>query len=76
MSTLREQMQADLLLRGITPRTQRDYLREVSNLAKYFGKSPEALTDQEVKEYLIHLLEDKKLSGGTYKYYVGGIQFL
>ena len=40
MGTLRDQMQADLQLRGITPRTQKDYLREVSNLAKYFNKSP------------------------------------
>jgi integrase/recombinase XerD len=50
MGKLREQMQADLHLRGITPRTQKDYLREVSNLAKYFDKSPEELGEKEVKE--------------------------
>lgn len=49
MSTLREQMQADLQLRGITPRTQKDYLREVRNLAKFFDKSPEELGEKEVK---------------------------
>ena len=76
MSTLREQMQGDLQLRGITPRTQKDYLREVSNLAKYFNKSPEDLGESEIKEYLVHLLKDRKLSGGTYKYYVSGIKFL
>ena len=46
MSTLREQMEADLQLRGITPRTQKDYLREVSKLAKYFKKSPEELGEK------------------------------
>jgi len=76
MSTLREQMQTDLQLRGITPRTQKDYLREVSNLAKYFNKSPEELGEKEVKEYLVHLLKDGKISGGTYRYYVSGIKFL
>jgi integrase/recombinase XerD len=76
MSTLREQMQADLQLRGITPRTQKDYLREVSNLAKYFNKSPEELGEKEIKEYLVHLLRDGKISGGTYRYYVSGIKFL
>jgi integrase/recombinase XerD len=75
MSTLREQMQADLQLKGITPRTQKDYLREVSKLAKYFNKSPEELGEKEVKEYLVHLLKDGKISGGTYKYYVSGIKF-
>jgi len=69
-------MQADLQLKGITPRTQKDYLREVSNLAKYFNKSPEELGEKEIKEYLVHLLKDRKLSGGTYKYYVSGIKFL
>jgi integrase/recombinase XerD len=76
MSTLREQMQADLQLRGITPRTQKDYLREVSKLAKYFNKSPEELGEKEIKEYLVHLLKDGKISGGTYRYYVSGIKFL
>jgi site-specific recombinase XerD len=76
MGTLRDQMQADLHLKGITPRTQKDYLREVSNLAKYFNKSPEELGEKEVKEYLVHLLKDRKISGGTYKYYVSGIKFL
>jgi integrase/recombinase XerD len=76
MSTLREQMQTDLQLRGITARTQKDYLREVSNLAKYFKKSPEELGEKEIKEYLVHLLKDGKISGGTYRYYVSGIKFL
>jgi integrase/recombinase XerD len=76
MSTLREKMLAELQLRGITPRTQTAYLREVANLENYFNKSPEELGAEEVKEYLVHLLEDRKLSEGTYKYYVAGIKFL
>ena len=41
MDELREQMIRDLQLKGITPRTQKKYLREVTNLSNYFGKSPE-----------------------------------
>ncbi len=76
MSKLREQMLTDLQLKGITPGVQKKYLREVSNLAKYFGKSPEELGEQEVKKYLVHLLEERKLSRGTYRNYVSGIKFL
>jgi site-specific recombinase XerD len=76
MSTLREQMAADLQLRGITPRTQKKYLREVGNLAKYYHKSPQDLGEQEVKDYLVHLLNDKGLSVGTYRNYAAGIKFL
>ena len=43
MSTLREQMLADLQLKGLTPKTQKIYLREVRKSAKYFKKSPEEL---------------------------------
>jgi integrase/recombinase XerD len=76
MSTLREKMLEDLQLRGITPRTQKRYIREVRDLANYFKKSPEELAEEEVKKYLVHLLEDRKLSTGTYKNYVAGIKFL
>jgi len=76
MGTLREQMAADLQLRGITPRTQKKYLREVSNLAKYYHKSPQDLGEQEVKDYLVHLLKDRGLSVGTYRTYAAGIKFL
>ena len=76
MSKLKEQMKADLQLRGFKPRTQKTYLREVSNLARYFDKSPEELGKEEVKKYLLHLIKDKKLSQGTFKFYVSGIKFL
>jgi len=66
MSKLKEQMKADLQLKGFKPNTQRTYLREVSNFARYFDKSPEELGKEEVKEYLLHLMNDKKLSQGTF----------
>ncbi len=76
MGTLRDQMLADLQLRGIPPRTQKSYLREVRNFAKYFDKSPEELGESEVKEYLLHLLKERKLSDGTFRFYYSGLKFL
>ena len=76
MNTLREQMVADLQLRGLTPKTQRIYLREVSNYAKYFGKSPEELGEKELREYLLYFLNERKLSTGTYRFYYQGLKFL
>lgn len=75
MSKLREQMRADLQLIGITPKTQHIYLREVSNLAKYFKKPPEQLEENELKEYLLYLLNERNLSQGTYRFYVAGLKF-
>ena len=76
MDTLREKMLAELQLRGITLRTQTAYLREIAKLENYFNRSPEELGEEEVKEYLVHMLEDRGLSSGTYKYYAAGIKFL
>ena len=53
MEKLREQMRVDLQLSGIKPRTQKNYLREVENLAKYFNRSPEELGETELKEYML-----------------------
>jgi len=76
MSTLREQMVEELQLKGLTPRTQHVYLREVSNYAKYFGKSPEKLGEKQLREYLLYLLNERKLSKGTYRFYYQGLKFL
>jgi len=76
MSTLREQMLADIQLKGVTPKTQKIYLREVSNYAKHFKKSPEELGEKEFREYLLYLLNDRKLSKGTYRFYYQGLKFL
>jgi integrase/recombinase XerD len=76
MSTLREQMAADLQLRGLTPKTQGVYLREVSNYAKYFGKSPDQLGEEELRQYLLYLLKERQLATGTYRFYFQGLKFL
>ena len=76
MGTWREQLQADLQLKGITPRTQHNYLREADNLEQYFSKSPEELQESEIKDYLLHLLHDKKVSEGTFRFYVAALKAL
>jgi site-specific recombinase XerD len=75
MGKLREQMIQDLQLKGTTPHTQHIYLREVGNLARYFGKSPDELSENEIKEYLLHLRESG-LADGTFRFYAAGIKFL
>ena len=62
MGKLRDQMLADLQLRGATPRTQKTYLREVNNLAKYFNRSPAELGEDELKEYMLYLMKERHLS--------------
>ena len=76
MGKLREQMLVDLQLSGAKPSTQRAYLREAANLAKYFNRSPEQLGEGELKEYLLHMMKERHLSEGTFRFYVAGLKFL
>jgi site-specific recombinase XerD len=76
MTKLREQMLADLQLSGATPRTQKTYLREAGNLAKYFNRSPAELGEDELKEYMLYLMKERHLSAGTFRFYVAALKFL
>lgn len=75
MEELTDQMRKDLQLRGITEKTQNIYLREVGNFVKYFDRSPEDLGEEELREYLLHLLNERHLSQGTFRFYVSGLKF-
>ena len=76
MGKLRDRMLVDLQLSGAKPSTQRTYLREAENLAKYFHKSPEQLGEDELKAYLLYLMKERHLSEGTFRFYVAGLKFL
>ena len=76
MGKLRDQMLADLQLCGAKPMTQRNYLREAQNLAKYFNRSPAELGENELKEYLLYLIKERHLSEGTFRFYVAALKFL
>jgi len=69
-------MLADLQLRGVVPSTQKTYLREVSNFAKYFNRSPEELGEDEIKEYMLYLMRERHLSDGTFRFYICALKFL
>jgi integrase/recombinase XerD len=54
MSTLRERMIQDMQLRGFSPRTQESYARAVRKLAEHYHKSPDLVTDEELRQYFLH----------------------
>ena len=76
MKSLRDRMRVDLQLSGAKPITQRIYLREADNLVNYFNRSPEELGEAELKEYLLHLIQERHLSEGTFRFYVAALKFL
>lgn len=61
-SKLREEFTNHLILQRYSPKTQQAYIDAVYGLARYHMKSPDKLSNDEIQEYLMHLIEDKKLA--------------
>jgi integrase/recombinase XerD len=76
MGKLREQMKGDLELRGLSPHTQENYLRHVSQFSRHYGRSPRHLGEKEIKEYLLYLLREKKVSTATVNQCYHALKFL
>jgi len=76
MGRLREQMKGDLELKGLSLNTQEIYLWHVSHFARHFNKSPRHLGEKEIKEYLLYLIREKKLSSSTVNLCYSALKFL
>jgi site-specific recombinase XerD len=59
MTPLRQRLLDDLQLRNYAPRTIDCYVRAVAHFAKHFGRSPEQLDAEAVRQYQLHLLAQK-----------------
>jgi integrase/recombinase XerD len=66
----------DRQLRHLAASTQRQYIAHVAGFAKYFVKSPEELDIEAVRQYQLHLLNDRKLSPEAVNQYISAVKFL
>lgn len=53
MTPLRLRMIEDMRLRGLATATQENYVLAVSLLARHYGKSPELLTPEEIRAWIL-----------------------
>jgi site-specific recombinase XerD len=66
----------EMKLRNLAPRTIEVYVSRVAHYARYFGRSPEVLGREEVRSYLLHLVQEKKVSWSVYNQTVAALRFL
>jgi integrase/recombinase XerD len=74
MSALRYRMIEDMKLAGLAEETQRAYIRAVRQLTAHYGKPPDQLSEEEVRTYLLALI-DQRVARGTFKSTRFGVQF-
>ncbi len=65
MTHLRQRMIDDMQLRGFSAKTQEAYLRAVCQLAEHYNKSPEDISEEELRQYFLYLKNVRQLSRST-----------
>ena len=75
MDNCKERMLNDMQLSGFSERTQESYLRAVRQLENFWGKSPELITEEEVRQYFLHIKNNLQYATGTMKIAYYGIRF-
>jgi site-specific recombinase XerD len=59
-------MLEDMQMRNFSPHTRDAYLRAVAQLALYYKRSPDQLGTEEVRTYLLHLINDRRVAPSTF----------
>lgn len=75
MTVLRQKMLEDMQLRGLSRRTQETYMQAVGQLARHYNKSPDQITEAELREYFLYLKNVRRVSRSTCTIALCGIKF-
>ena len=75
MTALRQRLIEEITLRGYSPKTTEAYVHAVAELARYYHRAPDRLTDPEVRAYLLHLHLETGKAASTLNVAVSGLRF-
>lgn len=75
MTPMRQKMIKEMTLRRFSEKTQKSYLSSVTGLARYFKLSPEKINKQMIEEYMLHVIQDRKLKWGSCNTILVGLRF-
>jgi len=75
MTPLRQKMINDMKLRRFAIGTQKLYVYAVEDLAKYYHRSPDLISEEEAHGYLLYLQEERKLEWGSCNCMAAGLNF-
>ena len=75
MTELRKRMIEDMQLHGYADRTMQSYADAVRVLAKHYQCPPTQLTEEDIRKFFLHLINDRKSARSTVKIYLCGIKF-
>ena len=75
MTELRQRMIQDMQLHGFSPKTQRCYIGAVRSLAKHYDRSPDLLSEEDIRNFFLHLINKRQAARSTVTVHLSGIKF-
>ena len=75
MTPLREKMIFELELQRKSPFTVRNYVAAVAELASYYGRSPDRIKREEIRQFFHYLITKRKQSANTINGKRAGVVF-
>jgi integrase/recombinase XerD len=75
MTRLRQRMLEDMQLRGLSARTQGCYVAAVRQLAEHYHRSPDQVSEEDLRQYFLYLANEKKVARTTATIALCGIRF-
>src|SRR6266511_1222966 len=75
MTTHRRRMLEDLQLRGLAPKTQQCYVAAVHQLAQHDRRAPDQLSEEDLRQYFLFLVNAKKVAESPFRIHLYGIRF-
>ena len=76
MTPLRQKFISSLKLQNYSEKTIKQYTLCIADFARYFNKCPSLLGPDEVRQYLLHLKDIRKLSPSRHRQTVGALHYL
>jgi len=65
----------DMQLKGLSASTQEGYLNAVRRLAEHYHRSPDQLSEEDLRQYFLYLANTKKVARSTATIAICGIKF-
>jgi site-specific recombinase XerD len=75
MTPLRRRMTEDLILHNLSTKTSHLYIKWVADFARHFHTAPDRLGAEHVRSYLLHLIQERHVSGNVHRQARLALQF-
>jgi len=70
MLPYQEKLSREMELRNFSDNTKKTYLRAIQRLCRHFGREPEFISSDEMKDFIIYLQNERKLSSASTDLYI------